>query len=449
MPGARSAGRSGLPLPPVPAPARGAAHPSMPVPASAGRMPAGPLPGGPAMRQDPVHPEPMRPERNARMAAVLTEAPPEAWDDERSDPWATAGVADLGRPDVRVPAPRSDSGRAVGAMYGDWTKPSRSDELDDDSRPMDRPLMAVPGPGTTMIPERTIHRGRDEAFDDEYDEDLAEGYEDDLDGRLEARGYVDDGFTDERFPDRRFEGQPFDDERFDDERFDSAEMHTTGAVEPVSGPGTGPVGGRAARRAERTAADEARRKAAKARRGKPMDDGAEAPRRPRRVAMSLLAMALVALAVLGVYSFATPDTQETSASGIATSSAAPSTAPDTAALAPQPTTPTQSVEVAPTTPVRVPVTVLNQTDVNGLAAKISEQIVGAGWQSPGVGAYSGGDVSVTTVFFTEGDEQQRQAAVQLVDQFAGKINGPAPRFFEVPDVAAPGLVVVATGDWQP
>jgi hypothetical protein len=386
----------------------------------------------------------MRPERDARRAGVLTEAPPQAWDDESSAPWSTAGVAGLGRPDVRVPAPRSDTGRGQGPEYGDWTKPSRSGGLeDDDSRPLGGPLMAVPAPGTTMIPERTVHRGGDEAYDDEYDDDLDEGFEDDdLDDGYGPRGYSGRGYADD----------DFDDPRLDDPRFDSEEMPAAGAPEPVGGPASSTLGGRAAKRAERTAADNARRKAAKTRREKGMPgDGTATPRRPRRVALSLLAMALVALAVLGVYSFATPETQETGAQDQATTSApaTSSAAPDTSALAPE-TIPLQTTEAAPATPVRVPVTVLNQTDVNGLAAKIAEQIVGGGWESPAVGAYAGGDVSVTTVFFTEGDEQQRQAAVQLVDQFAGKLNGPAPRFFEVPaDVAAPGLVVVATGDWQP
>jgi hypothetical protein len=100
-------------------------------------------------------------------------------------------------------------------------------------------------------------------------------------------------------------------------------------------------------------------------------------------------------------------------------------------------------------PVRVPVTVLNSTDINGLAAKVAATVAGAGWETPAVGAYAGGDVAASTVFFTEGDENQRQAALQLIEQFP-ELQGPTPRFFEVPaDVAAPGLVVVTTGDWQP
>jgi hypothetical protein len=401
---------------------------------------------------------PARPVRDGRMGAVLTEAPPQARDDERSGPWATGpGLAGLGRPDVRVPAPRHDSGPINGSSYGDWTRPSRSNGTDE-SRAADLDaargaLLLRPAPGTSMIPEREIHRGRNAGFDD-FDD--ADDYADDEyadDDELAETQYggrpYDDYDDEEDLADTQYGGRPYDDDY--DERFDSAEMPATG-MQPVGGPGTGPVGGRAAKRAEREAAEAARLKAAKSRRGMaPAGDDSEQPRRPRRVAISLLAMALVALAVLGVYSFATPDTQTTGSTTATTPSApaAPSTGSGASAIAQPSTVQPPAQAAAPTAPVRVPVTVLNATPINGLAAKIAAQVVAGGWQSPGVGAYKGDPVAATTVFFTEGDEQQRQAAVQLVDQFPGKLNGPAPRFFDVPGQATPGLVVVATGDWKP
>jgi hypothetical protein len=219
---------------------------------------------------------------------------------------------------------------------------------------------------------------------------------------------------------------------------------------PVTGSGAGPVGGRAAMRAERQAADMARRKAVK-RSGGPVsvipEDEDDEPRRPRRVVKGLLAMVVVGLGVLGVYSYVSPPPQDAAAQKPVVSSPAPSVAPSTQL----PALPAEPVAVEPTVtvPVRVPVTVLNATDINGLAGRISSTIVGAGWESPGVGAYTDDDISVTTVFFTEGDENQRQAALQLIEQFP-QITGPAPRFFELPaDVTAPGLVVVAAGEWQP
>jgi hypothetical protein len=107
------------------------------------------------------------------------------------------------------------------------------------------------------------------------------------------------------------------------------------------------------------------------------------------------------------------------------------------------------VEPTPTAPVRVPITVLNATTITGLAAKGASSFGASGWQAPSTGAYQGPPVAASTVFFTEGNENQRQAAVQLVNKFP-QLQGPTPRFFDVPaGVAAPGLVVVMTGDWKP
>ena len=98
-------------------------------------------------------------------------------------------------------------------------------------------------------------------------------------------------------------------------------------------------------------------------------------------------------------------------------------------------------------PVRVPVTVLNSTEITGLAAKIAETVVAGGWESPS--GRTPPATSPPTVFYTPGDENQRQAAEQLKAQFP-QLQGPAERFFELPpEVTTPGLVVVAAGEWQP
>jgi hypothetical protein len=164
------------------------------------------------------------------------------------------------------------------------------------------------------------------------------------------------------------------------------------------------------------------------------------------VLLGLVAMVVVALGVLGVYQVVSPDTDEAGSQASAAETSAPVT-PEVSALPTLPTAP--PVEPTVAAPVRAPVTVLNATQITGLAAKIAASVAAAGWETPAVGQYTATDVAASTVFFTEGDETQRQAAVQLVDQFP-QLAGPAPRFFEVPaDVAAPGLVIVTTGDWQP
>ncbi|MGY1724631.1 LytR C-terminal domain-containing protein [Blastococcus sp. SYSU DS0533] len=297
-----------------------------------------------------------------------------------------------------MPRQTTPSG-APSSSYGDWTKPSRTDET---GRSRLGPVV-VESPATTAIPERGISARRDSVAD--LDGDLAQG----------EPGYDD--------------------------------AHDLGAEAAAPAPGSGEVkGGRAAYRAERQAADAARRKAAK-RNGTPeviFDD--EPERKPRRVLKGLVAMAVVAGAVLGVYTVTAPEKEE-AAAVVPAPHSVPTVAVPTAALPPLPENPVV-VEPEITTPVRVPVTVLNATNIAGLAARISGAVVAGGWESPGVGAYPGTDVSATTVYFTEGDELQRQAALQLIDQFP-ELAGPAPRFFEVADVPAPGLVVVATGNWQP
>ncbi len=310
-----------------------------------------------------------------------------------------AGIR-TGAPAPRVP--RQTAG-ASEARYGDWTKPSRPDDL-----PLEEQLQPAVAPATTAIPERSVNRRDEDRFDVEDQPDF------------EDRSDVEDVAD------------------LDDElRVPSAGRSSSRT----------PVGGRAALRAERRATEDARQKAAKSSGVDLLD--AEPRRAPRRVAKGVVAMAVVALGVLGVYQFTSPETQEAGA----TTQAGPATAPlvPVVPIAPLPELLTEQAPAEPvvSTPVRVPLVVLNATTVTGLAATISDVVVGGGWESAGVGAYKNDDVSATTVFFTEGDETQRQAAVQLVDQFE-QLQGPAPRFFELPaDITAPSLVIVAAGDWQP
>jgi hypothetical protein len=317
----------------------------------------------------------------------------------------------------RVPRQTGPVG-APSPAYGDWTKPSRSGEVDFTADELSVRGQRVPALGTTAIPERRASGRRRQqvapirdSIDHELDTDL--DYERDQD--------IDRASDDDRAP------------------------------PPVRGPMSGPVvGGRAAMRAERQAADMARRKREK-QTGSAVAvlDELEAEgevRKPRRVVKGLLAMTVVALGVLGVYSYVSPETKQAAAQSPSTT--APAIVPDATAPLPElPSTPVDTpVEAA--TPVRAPLTILNGTKTTGMAAKASDAFVAAGWQSAGIGGYTGGDIAASTVFFTQGDETQRQAAVQLVDAFP-QLQGPTPRFFDLPaGVQAPGLVVVLAADWK-
>jgi hypothetical protein len=166
--------------------------------------------------------------------------------------------------------------------------------------------------------------------------------------------------------------------------------------------------------------------------------------------MGLVAVAVVALGVLGVYSFASPHTQATASSSSAGQSApgvASGSVPGVSDLPALSTAPAAAPTSAAAV-VKSPVTVLNATDVNGLAASVAGVIKAGGWETTPVGAYTAKDVATSTVYFTQGDAQQQQAAQALVTQFP-QLHGPAARFFDVPGNAAPGLVVVVTGEWKP
>ncbi|MCZ2825306.1 MULTISPECIES: LytR C-terminal domain-containing protein [unclassified Modestobacter] len=234
---------------------------------------------------------------------------------------------------------------------------------------------------------------------------------------------------------------------------------------PEQGPPSGParravdvpVGGRAAARQERQAAEAARKKdgrrtapparpeAAPARSGPGRGDlhTDEVPRGPRRGVQGLLAVVVLTLVVLGVWTFTGPGTEETSAqTPVPTASEAAVTPVPESVPAPE------AVSAEPVGAVFAPVTVLNSTSITGLAGSIGDQFAAAGWEVIGTAGSPVSDVATTTVYYSEGDTVQQQAAAQLVEQFPD-VTGPVARYFEVPGVADPGLVVVATGNWRP
>jgi hypothetical protein len=423
--------RSRLPLPPVPGSPGGprtSAAPFRAVPAP--ELPGGPLGDGrvsaPAASLDhasrmsgkaitPVRPRPARTWPDDEPALVST------------GPGLTASGARGSGPAPRLPRQATPAG-APSPAYGDWTKPSRSSEpldLDFSADASGQMGLRVPvAPATSAIPERPINRGQ-RVLDD-----------------VDGVGY---------------DRAEFDRPEFDSAEFDAPLSDEYPARGASSGPATGSGGGRAAMRAQRQAADMARRKAAR-KSGEPVgvpDDEDGTARRPRRVLMGLVAMAVVALGVLGVYTVVSPGTEEAAGSSAAQTSA-PGAARSTAVLPPLQTEElqvdvgqeTQDAPAAPAAPVHAPVTVLNATDINGLAGRVSETIKTAGWETSGVGTYLADDVTATTVFYTEGDETQRQAAESLKAQFP-QLQTTAVRSFEVPaDVAAPGIVVVLAADWQ-
>jgi hypothetical protein len=341
-----------------------------------------------------------------------------AWPDEADDLPPTvvpAGQrpAEAFRAPVAPPAATPPGSPA----YRDWTRPSGAGT-----------------PATTAIPDRDTARGRAGASDTQ-----APGPQAPAPQAPAAQAPAVQG------PPTRAPGTEAIDERLPSEDEQPS---------AVAFPDTGVVGGRAALRAGRQAAEDEKRRTARrngvrhVRTPVPgMED--DEPRPPRRRAVgALVAMVVLALLVLGVYSFTSPATEEAADAGSEPTPTATAPVQTSGALPPLEVEPLPPVDDVPATPIRVPVTVLNATGVTGLAGDIADVLATDGWTTVDTASYEGGDVAVTTVFYAAGDDEQRQSAEQL-HQVHPEVAVVAVRFFDVPDVPDPGLVVVAAGDWQP
>lgn len=93
--------------------------------------------------------------------------------------------------------------------------------------------------------------------------------------------------------------------------------------------------------------------------------------------------------------------------------ASPSVSPS-ASAGPSATSSASASASATQAPVdKVPVIVLNQTGISGLAAKFQEELEAGGWTVAGIDDFRG-NVPATTVYFPRG---MRPAAVALMEQF--------------------------------
>ncbi|GEM30016.1 hypothetical protein NN3_10230 [Nocardia neocaledoniensis NBRC 108232] len=176
----------------------------------------------------------------------------------------------------------------------------------------------------------------------------------------------------------------------------------------------------------------------------------------RALAMVLIALAIV-FAGLGAMSLSNSgaeaadpaeQTETTSSSAVAqapATTAAPTTtsaaaAPTTTTVAPTTTTTT----TAPTTTASggavdqsVPVRVLNNSLVAGLAARTASQLTSSGWSNVSTGNYSGANLTATTVFYG-GGAGDKAAATEIAAEIGGTV---APKTGDT----SPGVVVVLTG----
>ncbi|MEU7765856.1 LytR C-terminal domain-containing protein [Nocardia sp. NPDC049190] len=168
----------------------------------------------------------------------------------------------------------------------------------------------------------------------------------------------------------------------------------------------------------------------------------------RALAMVLIALAIV-FAGLGAMSLSNSDASATDASGTgssATSSAA--AAPQVPANTTVPKTKdataagTSSTSASTTPAARsVPVRVLNNSLVAGLAAKTASQLSESGWTIAETGNYPGTTIPKTTVYYgtSSGD---REAAQAIATELGAAV---APKSDAIGD-SEPGVTVIVTGN---
>jgi hypothetical protein len=126
------------------------------------------------------------------------------------------------------------------------------------------------------------------------------------------------------------------------------------------------------------------------------------------------------------------------------STTAGATRPATSA-SPTATTPsaTASAPVSTIAPKDVPLTVLNNTTVTGLATDAAKEFADRGWDIGMIGNYTGA-IATTTVYYAASDAKQEHAAQTLAAQFP-KVAKVAPRLADLP---GSGLTVVIAPDWK-
>jgi hypothetical protein len=175
------------------------------------------------------------------------------------------------------------------------------------------------------------------------------------------------------------------------------------------------------------------------------------------------ALAGVALLVLGVFAFGGSGSSGSGAAPAPSATVSPSTgAPSTAAPTTAPTTvpPTTAPSRAPTSrpapttpapptgapaPVRVPLTVLNNSTVRGLGERAAAEARARGWTVASIGNFAG-VIPVTTVYYTPGDPVQQTAAERLKMDLP-QIERVMPRYEGLPPTPT-GVVLVVTRDWS-
>ncbi|HLS77901.1 MAG TPA: LytR C-terminal domain-containing protein [Nocardia sp.] len=181
----------------------------------------------------------------------------------------------------------------------------------------------------------------------------------------------------------------------------------------------------------------------------------------RALAMVLIALAIV-FAGLGAMSISSADSdgEDSAAQATTTAAAAPATTTTAAATpgAVENTAPETTTEPAPETSATieppqtplaappsldrsVPVQVLNNSLVAGLAGRTADQLAANGWTNVRADNYAAETIPQTTVYY--GDSAAEKAAAEAIAAELGAVTAPKPAGF---GGGATGVVVILTGN---
>ena len=109
-------------------------------------------------------------------------------------------------------------------------------------------------------------------------------------------------------------------------------------------------------------------------------------------------------------------------------------------VVPSATAPATTPATTPAQAPVVPVSVLNNSRIKGLADRASARFRAGGWPVATTGNYRGGNIAQTTVYYAPG---QQASAERFAKQFG--IPRVAPRF---PGIPVQGMTVILTRDYR-
>lgn len=167
------------------------------------------------------------------------------------------------------------------------------------------------------------------------------------------------------------------------------------------------------------------------------------------IALAIVFAGLGAMALSNSSDSAASETTETSAAATSVAPAVTSAAAGAATAESTTEAPSNALTTTTASPTgtagavdkTVPVRVLNNSTVSGLAGKTGNELTSAGFDVAETGNYAGGMIAKTTVYY--GNSPQEKETAQAIAKELGI--SAEPRFSGIMD-SGPGVIVIVTGN---